>query len=81
MSGNMPFEPQSPLGQRALKIIQSHNGPIRTLSADEIDADERAKLKRFGLLLQPESCQTFHSKMDAFLTCSVVKAPRRTGAE
>ena len=74
LGGNMPLEPGTPLGQRALAIIRQHVGPIKTLTLEEeLEAPERARLERFGLTIARDSCTTFRSRMDTFRTCTAVR--------
>jgi hypothetical protein len=80
LGGNMPLEPGTLLGKRALEIIRQHTGPIRTLTLDPIEEPERARLERFGLTSAKDSCTTFHSRMDTFLTCSVTRTQPSTAA-
>jgi hypothetical protein len=73
VEGNIPLEPETPLGRRAAEIIQQFPGPIRTLSVAPVDDDARALLRRFGLTVQTE-CQTFQSRLDTFVTCGLQRA-------
>jgi MFS family permease len=77
LGGNMPLEPEMLLGQRALEIIRTHRGPIKTMTLERIEEPERARLSRFGLVVTDDSCSTFRSRLDNFLTCPVtrVQAP------
>jgi len=74
LDGNLPLEPQAPLGRRAVEIIARQTGPIRTLSIGSLSQDDRARLRRFGLIARSE-CQTFRSRLDIFVSCGVERAP------
>jgi hypothetical protein len=80
VSGNMPLEPVLPLGQRALRIIFEHEGPIRTLSVGSAERD-REQLERFGLHLDQASCRSFSSRLDTFWTCGLARMPYSGGAQ
>jgi hypothetical protein len=73
LGGNMPLEPEMPLGQRAIALLGAHRGPIRTLALEPIEAPELARLKRFGLSPQEDSCTTFRSRIDTFTTCALAR--------
>jgi hypothetical protein len=81
LGGNMPLEPGMPLGQRAMAIIRAHPGPIMTMTLEPLEEAERARLQRFGLLLRDDSCTSFRSRLDTFLTCGVTRAQTPTGAQ
>jgi hypothetical protein len=71
LSGNMPLEPGTALGNLALDRIRAHRGPIRTLAMEPLDEAERGRLGRFGMRLAvPESCKEFRSTKDVFQTCA-----------
>jgi hypothetical protein len=71
LGGNMPLEPDAPLGKLALERIRGHRGPVRTLAMEPLDAVELGRLQRFGVALVPATCSTFRSRMDVFETCAV----------
>lgn len=71
LGGNMPLEPDAPLGRLALERIRGHRGPVRTLAMEPLDAGELGRLERFGGALVPASCSRFRSRMDVFETCAV----------
>lgn len=71
LSGNMPLEPGTALGNLALDRIRAHRGPIRTLAMEPLSETERGRLARFGMrLVVPESCKEFRSTKDMFQTCA-----------
>ena len=74
LGGNMPLEPNMPLGQRALSLMQAHTGPIRSLCVVAGD-QEVERLQRFGLRLQPDSCKTLQSLDYTFWTCALDRMP------
>lgn len=52
LQGNMPFEPESPLGQRLRQVLHTHRGPIRVLAPERLGPAEAAAAARFGLRLE-----------------------------
>jgi len=81
LTGNTPLEPDKSLGRWARATIESHNGPIRGLSASEITADDLARLERFGLAPTGEaSCEEFQSRLDRFVSCELTKTAPSTGS-
>jgi len=76
LSGNIPLEPDSPLGRRAVAILETYAGPIRSLSVAPLANVERAHLALFGLAPSGDSqCEQFHSRFDRFLTCELTRIP------
>ena len=74
LTGNMPLDPNMPLGRKALSMIRAHTGTIRSLAVVELDEENRARLARFGLALTPGSeCERFRSRLDTFTTCALTK--------
>ena len=74
LTGNMPLDPNMPLGRKALSMIRAHTGTIRSLAVVELDEEDRARLARFGLALTPGSqCERFRSRLDTFTTCALTK--------
>ena len=74
LTGNMPLDPNMPLGRKALSMIRAHTGTIRSLAVVELDEENRARLARFGLALTPGSqCERFRSRLDTFTTCILTK--------
>ena len=74
LTGNMPLDPNMPLGRKALSMIRAHTGTIRSLAVVELDEEDRARLARFGLALTPGSqCERFRSRLDTFTTCVLTK--------
>jgi hypothetical protein len=74
LTGNMPLDPNMPLGRKALSMIRAHTGTIRSLAVVELDEEDRARLARFGLALAPGSeCERFRSRVDTFTTCVLTK--------
>ena len=80
VASNMPLEPVLPLGQRALRIVYQHEGPIRTLSVGAAEHD-RERLLRFGLRIEPSTCRSFRSRLDTFWTCALTRMPYSGGAQ
>ena len=74
LTGNMPLEPNMPLGGKALSMIRAHTGAIRSLAVVELDEQDRARLARFGLALAPgRGCERFRSRVDTFTTCVLIE--------
>ena len=74
LTGNMPLEPNMPLGGKALSMIRAHTGAIRSLAVVELNEQHRARLARFGLVLAPgEKCEKFRSNLDTFTTCVLIE--------
>jgi hypothetical protein len=74
LTGNMPLEPNMPLGRKALSMIRAHTGAIRSLAVVELNEQHRARLARFGLALAPGGgCEQFRSRLDTFTTCVLTK--------
>jgi hypothetical protein len=74
LKASIPVEPGTPIGQRALRMIYAHDGPIRSLTVGVADQDPE-RLQRFGLSMQPETCRSFQSRIDTFWTCGLVRSP------
>jgi hypothetical protein len=74
LTGNMPLDPNMPLGRKALSMIRAHTGTIRSLAVVELDEEDRARLARFGLALAAgRECERFRSRLDTFTTCVLTK--------
>ena len=74
LTGNMPLDPNMPLGQKALSMIRAYTGTIRSLAVVELDEQDRARLARFGLAFAPgRGCERFRSRVDTFTTCVLIK--------
>ncbi len=74
ISGNLPLEPDTPLGQRVLRVIHQHDGPLRSLAMASSEP-EHERLARFGLQLEAESCRMFQSRLDTLRTCQLTRLP------
>ena len=74
LTGNMPLDPNMPLGRKALSMIRAHTGTIRSLAVVELDEEDRTRLARFGLALAAgRECERFRSRLDTFTTCALTK--------
>ncbi|MBI2956883.1 MAG: hypothetical protein HYY26_06195, partial [Acidobacteria bacterium] len=73
LTGNMPLRPETELGREAVRMIATHPGPIRSLAISPLEDADREQLARFGLRLDESDCAIFHSRLDEFTTCRLLR--------
>jgi len=79
VAGNLRIDRDRALGQRIAGVIQSHTGPIRSLTKSDEMGALGADLAGFGLEPDPGKCLTMTSQRGEIVSCAVIRHAARGG--